>query len=395
MANRSIKSKNLSFFEKYLTVFVFACIILGILLGRSVPELALTLDSYTVFNVSIPIAIALFFMVYPIMVKIDFGQVLKAAKTPRPVGLTLFLNWVVAPFSTFLIAWFFLGYLFVGFLPGTEIIATGQQIELWRSYLAGVIILGIAPCTAMVLMWNYLARGNDGLTLIMIAVNSLVMVVVYAPLASFLSGISQVPLPWETIAFSVAIYVFFPLVSGYYTRRWIIKNRGWEWFEKKFLRFIQPVSIIALLATLILLFTFKGEVIVDNPLTIFWIAVPIFVNAIFVYALSYFFLARKLKLSYEDAAPASMIGASNHFEVAIATTILIFGLGSGAALATVVGVLIEVPLMLMLVAISKKYCGLYAECHLGEEQCPVNKETAITCKEEEEESISCDIDKSD
>ncbi|GAB6054709.1 ACR3 family arsenite efflux transporter [Methanobacterium movens] len=394
MANRSIKSKNLSFFEKYLTVFVFACIILGILLGRSVPELALTLDSYTVFNVSIPIAIALFFMVYPIMVKIDFGQVLKAAKTPRPVGLTLFLNWVVAPLSTFLIAWFFLGYLFVGFLPGTEIIATGQQIELWRSYLAGVIILGIAPCTAMVLMWNYLARGNDGLTLIMIAVNSLVMVVVYAPLASFLSGISQVPLPWETIAFSVAIYVFFPLVSGYYTRRWIIKNRGWEWFEKKFLRFIQPVSIIALLATLILLFTFKGEVIVDNPLTIFWIAVPIFVNAIFVYALSYFFLARKLKLSYEDAAPASMIGASNHFEVAIATTILIFGLGSGAALATVVGVLIEVPLMLMLVAISKKYCGLYAECHLGEEQCPVNKETALTCKEEEE-SISCNIDKSD
>jgi len=394
MANRSIKSKNLSFFEKYLTVFVFACIILGILLGRSVPEMALTLDSYTVFNVSIPIAIALFFMVYPIMVKIDFGQVLKAAKTPRPVGLTLFLNWVVAPLSTFLIAWFFLGYLFVGFLPGTEIIATGQQIELWRSYLAGVIILGIAPCTAMVLMWNYLARGNDGLTLIMIAVNSLVMVVVYAPLASFLSGISQVPLPWETIAFSVAIYVFFPLVSGYYTRRWIIKNRGWEWFEKKFLRFIQPVSIIALLATLILLFTFKGEVIVDNPLTIFWIAVPIFVNAIFVYALSYFFLARKLKLSYEDAAPASMIGASNHFEVAIATTILIFGLGSGAALATVVGVLIEVPLMLMLVAISKKYCGLYAECHLGEEQCPVNKETALTCQEEEE-SISCNIDKSD
>ncbi len=391
MANRSIKSKNLSFFEKYLTVFVFACIILGILLGRSVPELALTLDSYTVFNVSIPIAIALFFMVYPIMVKIDFGQVLKAAKTPRPVGLTLFLNWVVAPFSTFLIAWFFLGYLFVGFLPGTEIIATGQQIELWRSYLAGVIILGIAPCTAMVLMWNYLARGNDGLTLIMIAVNSLVMVVVYAPLASFLSGISQVPLPWETIAFSVAIYVFLPLVSGYYTRRWIIKNRGWEWFEKKFLRFIQPVSIIALLATLILLFTFKGEVIVDNPLTIFWIAVPIFVNAIFVYALSYFFLARKLKLAYEDAAPASMIGASNHFEVAIATTILIFGLGSGAALATVVGVLIEVPLMLMLVAISKKYCGLYTECHLGEEQCRGVPQDKGVCEEEEEKMV-CDID---
>ncbi len=393
MVARKITSKNLSFFEKYLTLFVFICIIAGILLGRAIPQLAVTLDTYTVFNVSIPIAIALFFMVYPIMVKIDFGQVLKAAKTPKPVGLTLFLNWIIAPFSTFLIAWFFLGYLFPGFLPGTEVIATGQQIELWRSYLAGVIILGIAPCTAMVLMWNYLARGNDGLTLVMIAVNSLIMVVVYAPLTSFLSGISQVPLPWQTIAFSVAIYVFFPLVTGYYSRKLIIKYRGWAWFERRFLRFIQPISIMALLATLILLFTFKGEVIVNNPLTIFWIAIPIFVNAVFVYSVSFFFLARKLKLSYEDAAPASMIGASNHFEVAIATTILIFGLGSGAALATVVGVLIEVPLMLMLVAISKRYCGLYEECNLGSPQCiqkPEENEKELC--EEEEDHIKCDIE---
>lgn len=392
MVERKLTSKNLSFFEKYLTFFVFICIIAGILLGRAFPELAVTLDSYTVFNVSIPIAIALFFMVYPIMVRIDFGQVLKAAKTPRPVGLTLFLNWFIAPFSTFLFATFFLGYLFAGFLPGTEVIATGQQIELWRSYLAGTIILGIAPCTAMVLMWNYLARGNDGLTLVMIAVNSLVMVVVYAPLTSFLVGIAQVPLPWQTIAFSVAIYVFFPLVTGFYSRRWIIKNKGWEWFERKFLRFIQPVSITALLATLVLLFTFKGEVIVDNPLTIFWIAVPIFVNAFFVYSISYFFIARKIKISYEDAAPASMIGASNHFEVAIATTILIFGLGSGAALATVVGVLIEVPLMLMLVAISKKYCYLYEECSLGLSQCKTpKKEEEEVCKEEKEH-ITCDTE---
>lgn len=382
MVERKITSKNLSFFEKYLTIFVFICIIAGILLGRAVPGLAVTLDSFTVFNVSIPIAIALFFMVYPIMVKIDFGKVVMAAKTPKPVGLTLFLNWVIAPFSTFLIAWFFLGYLFVGFLPGTEVIATGQQIELWRSYLAGVVILGIAPCTAMVLMWNYLAKGNDGLTLVMLAANSLIMVVIYAPLTSFLTGIAQVPLPWQTIAFSVAIYVFFPLVAGYFSRKLIIKYKGWEWFKNVFLHILTPVSIIALLATLILLFTFKGEVIVNNPLTIFWVAVPIFVEAIFVYSISYFFLARKLKLSYEDAAPASMIGASNHFEVAIATTILIFGLSSGAALATVVGVLIEVPTMLMLVYISKRYCGLYKECHLGLPQCNGKAE---------EDTSTCDI----
>ncbi|AUB61193.1 arsenical-resistance protein [Methanobacterium subterraneum] len=383
MVERRLTSKNLSFFEKYLTIFVFICIIAGILLGRAVPGLAVTLDSYTVFNVSIPIAIALFFMVYPIMVKIDFGKVIMAAKTPKPVGLTLFLNWVIAPFSTFLFAWFFLGYLFVGFLPGTEIIATGQEIELWRSYLAGVVILGIAPCTAMVLMWNYLAKGNDGLTLVMIAVNSLIMVVVYAPLTSFLTGIAQVPLPWQTIAFSVAIYVFFPLVTGYFSRKLIIQYKGFKWFQNVFLHILTPVSIIALLATLILLFTFKGEVIVNNPLTIFWVAVPIFVEAVFVYSISYFFLARKLKLSYEDAAPASMIGASNHFEVAIATTILIFGLSSGAALATVVGVLIEVPLMLMLVAVSKRYCGLYNECHLGLPQCNgKSEEVEGICKEE-------------
>ena len=391
MVERRLSSKNLSFFEKYLTVFVFICIIAGIILGRAIPELAVTLDSYTVFNVSIPIAIALFFMVYPIMVKIDFSNVVRAAKTPKPVGLTLFLNWIIAPFSTFLIATFFLGYLFVGFLPGTEIIATGQQIELWRSYLAGVIILGIAPCTAMVLMWNYLAKGDDGLTLVMIAVNSLVMVIVYAPLTSFLAGIAQVPLPWQTIAFSVAIYVFIPLVTGYFSRKLIIKYKGFEWFKNVFLHILTPVSIIALLATLVLLFTFKGELIVNNPLTIFWIAVPIFVNAIFVYSISYFFLARKLKLSYEEAAPASMIGASNHFEVAIATTILIFGLSSGAALATVVGVLIEVPLMLMLVAISKKYCGLYNECQLPHCNVSPAQVEDIVCEEKKDE-VTCDVE---
>ncbi len=394
MAERRLSSKNLSFFEKYLTVFVFICIIAGIILGRTIPELAVTLDSYTVFNVSIPIAIALFFMVYPIMVKIDFSNVVRAAKTPKPVGLTLFLNWAIAPFSTFLIATFFLGYLFVGFLPGTEIIATGQQIELWRSYLAGVIILGIAPCTAMVLMWNYLAKGDDGLTLVMIAVNSLVMVIVYAPLTSFLAGIAQVPLPWQTIAFSVAIYVFIPLVTGYFSRKLIIKYKGFEWFKNVFLHILTPVSIIALLATLVLLFTFKGELIVNNPLTIFWIAVPIFVNAIFVYSISYFFLARKLKLSYEEAAPASMIGASNHFEVAIATTILIFGLSSGAALATVVGVLIEVPLMLMLVAISKKYCGLYKECQLPHCNVSPAQVEDIVCEEKKDE-VTCDVEDND
>ncbi|HAK40600.1 MAG TPA: arsenical-resistance protein, partial [Synergistaceae bacterium] len=222
------------------------------------------------------------------------------------------------------------------------------QVPLWRSYLAGTILLGIAPCTAMVLVWSYLSRGNDGLTLVMVAINSLSMLVLYGVLGGFLLGVGRLPVPWQALLLSIGVYVALPLAAGYYSRKWIIAARGIQWFREQFLQYLTPVTILALLTTLVLLFSFKGEVIVANPLTILWIAVPLFIQTILIFALGYA-LAKKLGLSYDMAAPAAIIGASNHFEVAIATATMLFGLSSGAALATVVGVLIEVPVMLMLV----------------------------------------------
>lgn len=361
--------KQLSIFERYLTAWVLLCIAGGVILGKVAPNVATTLNDFSIYQVSIPIAVCLFFMMYPIMVKIDFTQVLKSAKTPKPVFLTLFINWAIKPFSMFAIAYFFLGYLFKDFLPGTEILANGEEVELWRSYIAGTILLGIAPCTAMVLMWGYLAKGNDGLTLVMVAINSLIMLLLYGPLGGLLLNINSMPVPWQTMLFSVSIYVALPLFAGYLSRKWIIKYKGIAWFNEKFLHWLTPISITALLLTLILLFSFKGEVIISNPLTIFWIAIPLFIQTVFIFSIGYFIFARWLNLSYHDAAPAAMIGASNHFEVAIATAIILFGLSSGAALATVVGVLIEVPLMLMLVSICKRTCHIFNECHLDYPQC--------------------------
>ncbi len=221
---------------------------------------------------------------------------------------------------------------------------------LWRSFLAGCILLGIAPCTAMVLVWGYLAKGNDGHTLVMVAINSLTMLLLYGPLGGFLLGVGRLPVPWQALVLSIAIYVALPLVAGYFSRKWLIRAKGPVWFTERFLHILTPITIIALLITFILLFSFKGDVILSNPLTILYIAVPLFIQTNFIFWLGYG-LAKLLKLAYEDAAPSAMIGASNHFEVAIATATMLFGLSSGAALATVVGVLIEVPVMLLLVKI--------------------------------------------
>ena len=371
-------------FERYLTFWVGLCILGGIALGKAAPGFARTLDGWSInVNgapvVSIPIAICLFFMMYPIMVKIDFASVLRAGRSTRPVLLTLFVNWAVKPFTMYAIALFFLGTLLRGVIgadamdlvkmpfgldlpvgaeqgAGTVVLHDGVkmlQIPLWRSYLAGCILLGVAPCTAMVLVWGYLARGNDGLTLVMVAINSLTMLVLYGVLGGFLLGVGRLPVPWQALVLSIAIYVALPLVTGFLSRRWIIAAKGEAWFKDQFLRRLAPVPIAALLLTLVLLFSFKGEVIASHPLTIVWIAIPLFLQTILIFALGYG-LARFLKLPYDEAAPAALIGASNHFEVAIATAVMLFGLSSGAALATVVGVLIEVPVMLMLVGFCKK-----------------------------------------
>jgi ACR3 family arsenite transporter len=373
--------KGLNVFERYLSVWVILCIVTGIILGKVAPGFAKYLDSLAIYVgeapvVSIPIAICLFFMMYPIMVKIDFGEVVSAGKNVKPVALTLFVNWAVKPFTMYAISIFFLGTLFYGFigpeavdyvkmplglsLPlgathgvGKVVLVEGVkmlQVPLWRSYLAGCILLGIAPCTAMVLVWGFLARGNDGLTLVMVAINSLTMLLLYGLLGGFLLGVGRLPVPWQALVLSIGIYVALPLVAGYITRKLIIQARGEEWFKEKFLHLLTPVTIIALLVTLVLLFSFKGEVIVANPLTILWIAIPLFIQTNLIFLLGYG-LAKIFRLDYKDAAPAAMIGASNHFEVAIATATMLFGLSSGAALATVVGVLIEVPVMLMLVKI--------------------------------------------
>jgi len=374
-------SQGLTFFEKYLTAWVAMCIGGGIALGKLAPSMATFLDGLSIYVgeapvVSIPIAVCLFFMMYPIMVKIDFAEVLKAGRSVKPVGLTLFVNWAIKPFTMYAIAFLFLGVLFRGLIgadavdyvkmpfgldlaegaaygAGKVVVLEGVkmlQVPLWRSYLAGCILLGIAPCTAMVLVWGFLAKGNDGHTLIMVAINSLTMLLLYGPLGGFLLGVGRLPVPWQALLLSIGIYVALPLLAGYFSRKWIIAAKGEEWFKKKFLHLLTPVTIIALLVTLLLLFSFKGGVILSNPLTILWIAIPLFIQTNLIFWLGYG-SSRLLKLSYEDAAPSAMIGASNHFEVAIATATMLFGLSSGAALATVVGVLIEVPVMLMLVKI--------------------------------------------
>ena len=369
----------MGFFERYLTVWVALCIVAGVALGKFAPEVAQSLDAMAISVngapvVSIPIAICLFFMMYPIMVKIDFHEVVRAGKAVKPVGLTLFVNWAIKPFTMYAISSFFLGSLFLGFIgpdavdlvkmplgeslqvgdtygAGTVVSVDGVkmlEVPLWRSYLAGCILLGIAPCTAMVLVWGYLSKGNDGHTLVMVAINSLTMLVLFGFLGGFLLGVGKLPVPWQALLLSISVYVALPLVAGYLSRKWIISHKGEEWFREKFLHFLTPVTISALLITLVILFSLKGETIVQNPLTILWIAIPLFVQTVFVFAIGYI-AAKVLRLSYENAAPTAMIGASNHFEVAIATAAMLYGLSSGAALATVVGVLIEVPLMLMLV----------------------------------------------
>ena len=380
--SEKLNTKSMSIFERYLTVWIGLCIVGGIALGKLAPSVAQTLDGLAVSVngapvISIPIAVCLFFMMYPIMVKIDFAEVLKAGKSIKPVGLTLFINWVIKPFTMYAIAIFFLGTLFLGFIGPDEMdlvklplgvtaevgdaYGDGKVVEvdgvkmlevpLWRSYLAGCILLGIAPCTAMVLVWGFLAKGNDGHTLVMVAINSLAMLLLYGPLGGFLLGVGRLPVPWQALLLSIAVYVALPLAAGFISRKWVIAHKGKEWFNEKFLHVLTPVTIVALLATLVLLFSFKGETILSKPLTILWIAVPLFIQTVLIFGLGYG-LSKLLKLKYADAAPSAMIGASNHFEVAIATSVMLFGLSSGAALATVVGVLIEVPLMLMLV----KFC---------------------------------------
>lgn len=349
----------LNLFERYLTVWVALCIVAGVLLGQFLPVLPQTLAQWEVAHVSLPVAALIWLMIYPMMVKVDFAAIVGVRRQPRGLVVTSTVNWLVKPFTMFFFAWLFLEVIFAPLIPA----------ELASQYLAGAILLGAAPCTAMVFVWSFLTRGDAGYTLVQVALNDLIMLVAFAPIVLLLLGVSSIAVPWDTLALSVLLYIAFPLAAGYASRRLVIGRYGRKWFESVFLERVGRLPVIGLLLTLVLLFAFQGEVILKHPLHIALIAVPLVVQTFFIFALAYAW-SWGWRLPHCIAAPAALIGASNFFELAVATAIALFGLNSGAALATVVGVLVEVPLMLVLVRIANRTAAFFPQpvpaCRGGE-----------------------------
>ncbi|QDG52201.1 ACR3 family arsenite efflux transporter [Persicimonas caeni] len=334
-------NKDIGFFERYLTVWVALCIAAGIAIGQFVPFVPDVLGELTYAEVNLPIAVLIWVMIFPMMLQVDFKSVVGVKNEPRGLTITLVANWLIKPFSMFAIAWLFFNVVFEPYITP----------ELRGEYLAGAVLLGAAPCTAMVFVWSYLTRGDAAYTLVQVAINDLIMLFAFAPIVMFLLGLGDIFVPWETVLLSVVLYVVIPLVAGYATRTALINKKGKAWFDEQFLPKFGPVTMIGLLATLVLLFSFQGEVILDNPLHIVLIAIPLILQTFFIFALAYGW-AKAWKVRHCIAAPAALIGSSNFFELAVAAAIVLFGIHSGAALVTVVGVLVEVPLMLALVRIA-------------------------------------------
>lgn len=331
-------------FEKYLTLWVLGCIVAGIALGKIAGDSIHILSDLEIATVNIPVAILVWLMIYPMMVQIDFSSIKNVSKNWHGLGLTVFINWLIKPFTMALFAWIFFSKIY-------QAILTPEEVE---QYIAGAILLGAAPCTAMVFVWSYLTKGDANYTLVQVSVNDIILLFAFIPIVRFLLGITDIHIPYDVLVSSVIIFVVIPLTAGYLSNRILIKNRGEQWFKEKFLPNLKPVSIFALLSTLILLFAFQGEKITDNPLHILLIAIPLTIQTYFIFFTTWF-IGRLLKLKHNICAPAATIGASNFFELAVAVAISLFGLKSGASLATVVGVLIEVPVMLSLVALANKW----------------------------------------
>lgn len=330
----------LGFFERYLSIWIALAIVIGILFGNLFPDLIYFFSKFEYAHVNIPIAALIWFMIYPMMIQIDFNSIKNIRKEPKGLILTLVVNWAVKPFTMALLAMLFFKYIFAGFVSAQEA----------KEYIAGMILLGVAPCTAMVFVWSQLTKGNPNYTLVQVAVNDLVMIFLFAPITGLLLGVSDIVVPWNTLFMSVFLYVVIPLSVGYYTRKLLDKKqKDIDSFVKK----IKPFSIIGLIATVVLLFAFQAETIILKPAVIILIAVPLLIQSYGIFAVSYF-AAKKIRLPFDIAAPAAMIGTSNFFELAVAVAISLFGLNSGAALATVVGVLVEVPVMLSLVSFANK-----------------------------------------
>lgn len=337
------KGKGLGVFEKYLTIWVLICIVIGISIGQLLPIIPETLNKFEYYNVSIPVAILIWLMIYPMMLKIDFSSILNATKKPKGLIVTCVTNWLIKPFTMYAIAAFFLLVVFKGIIAP----------DLAKEYLAGAVLLGAAPCTAMVFVWSHLTKGDPAYTLVQVAVNDLIILFAFAPIVAFLLGIGNVSIPFETLILSTILFVVIPLVLGYITRTLVIKNKGKDYFENVFLKKFDNVTIVGLLLTLIILFSFQGDTILNNPIHILLIAIPLTIQTFFIFGFAYIW-AKLWKLPHNIAAPAGMIGASNFFELSVAVAISLFGMQSGAALATVVGVLVEVPVMLTLVKIANK-----------------------------------------
>ena len=332
---KKLNSASLGVFEKYLSIWVGLAIIFGVILGNIFPEFFNFVSSLEYEHINIPIAILIWLMIYPMMLQIDFEQIKNIKKEPKGLFITIIINWVVKPFTMALLAWLFFNYIFKNFVT----------ISQAKEYIAGMILLGVAPCTAMVFVWSQLTKGDPNYTLVQVAINDLIMIFLFAPIAGFLLGVSNIFVPWNTLLFSVVLYVVIPLLLGYLTRKYIISS------PQKLNIFIantKPFTIIGLIATIVLLFSFQAETIIKQPVIIILIAIPLLIQSYGIFALTYF-TAWKLKVPFKIAAPASMIGTSNFFELAVAVAISLFGLSSGATLATVVGVLVEVPVMLTLV----------------------------------------------
>lgn len=336
--------KKIAFFEKYLSLWVLFCIAAGIWLGKFLGERMEVLSNWEIYGVNVPIAILIWMMIYPMMVQIDFGAVKNIRTNLKGLGLTVTVNWLIKPFTMALFAWIFFNNFYSAWINPEEA----------ESYIAGAILLGAAPCTAMVFVWSYLSDGDANYTLVQVAVNDLILLIAFVPIVQLLLGISGIIIPYDVLISSVLIFVVIPLAAGYASNRILIKNKGEAWFKTKFLPSLKPISIIALLSTLILLFAYQGQQILENPTHILLIAIPLSIQTYLIFFASWIG-AKMLKLPYKITAPAAMIGASNFFELAVAVAIVVFGPNSGAALATVVGVLIEVPIMLSLVALSKKW----------------------------------------
>lgn len=335
------KKQGMGFFERYLTLWVALCIVAGITIGQYIPVIPQILSKFEYANVSIPVAILIWLMIYPMMLKVDFQSVKNVGKKPKGIIVTCVTNWLIKPFTMFGIAWLFFHILFKSLIPA----------DLANEYLAGAVLLGAAPCTAMVFVWSYLTKGDAAYTLVQVAVNDLIILVAFAPIVAFLLGVGGVEIPWDTLLLSVVLFVVIPLSAGVITRMSIVRRKGIGYFNNVFVRKFDNFTIGGLLLTLIILFSFQGETILNNPVHILLIAVPLIIQTVLIFFVAYGW-ARAWKLPHNVAAPAGMIGASNFFELAVAVAISLFGLQSGAALATVVGVLVEVPVMLMLVRIA-------------------------------------------